>query len=51
MDCLYDKLNSEIILKEYEGKNSNTIKLNVDNIENNISAEVIKTPSKLTKSL
>lgn len=45
---IYGKLNQSEILKEYEGKETDTSKVIVDNTGNTISSEVKKVPHKLT---
>ena len=54
-DCLYGKLNSETIKKEYQGDiekidplKKDTVSVLVDNVNNIIRAQVNKTPKKLT---
>jgi len=48
-NCLYVKLNSETIIKKYSYKNTDgTLKLNIDNKNNEISGQVLKTPGNLT---
>ena len=46
-DCLYGKLNSETIIEKYDGVESGTAKVSIDN-KNRIEAEVLRTPKKLT---
>lgn len=46
-DFLYGKLNSEIILKEYEGIASDTAETTIDDKDNTIKVDVLKTPHKL----
>ena len=59
-DCLYGKLNSETIKKEYQGDiekidplKKDTVSVLVDNVNNTIRAQVNKTPGtlKITKSI
>ena len=52
-DCLYGKLNSETIKKEYSAEETETVSLSIDNVKNKISARVKKTPGtlKITKSV
>lgn len=46
-DYLYGKLNKEVEQREYKGKKSNTINVTVDNSDNSIQADLLKTKGKL----
>ena len=48
MNYLYGKLNKELEYVKYSGEDTDTVNITVDNTDNTIKADVVRTPKTLT---
>ena len=48
MNYLYGKLNKELEYVKYSGEDTDTVNITVDNTDNIIKADIVRTPKTLT---